>query len=125
MQAAKGRLWVPLLALTLAVAVAGAGAAGAARSDSELEIVNRASWDIYELYLSPVEDEEWGPDQLGGGVLESGASFLLYDIPCGDYDILLVDEDGDECTVEDVDLCGDSAEWVIDDEALLSCELGG
>lgn len=123
MQAAKVRLGAVLLAAMLAVAAA--GAAGAARSDSDLEFVNDSSWDIYEIYLAPSEDDEWGPDQLGDDVLESGESLTLTDIPCGDYDILLVDEDGDECTLEAVDLCGDSAEWVIDDEELLSCEFGG
>lgn len=122
MQAAKVRLSVLLLAVVFTIVVA--GGAAAARSDSDLEFVNRSSWDIYEIYLSPVEDDEWGPDQLADDVLESGESFLVYDIPCGDYDILLVDEDGDECTLDAVDLCGDSAEWVIDDEELLSCEFG-
>lgn len=122
MQAAKVRLGTLLLAAVLAVAAA--GVAGAARSDSDLELVNDSSWDIYEIYLAPSEDDEWGPDQLGEDVLESGESLTLTEIPCGDYDILLIDEDGDECTLEAVDLCGDSAEWVIDDEELLSCEFG-
>lgn len=114
-----------LLPLVLLLTVAAAGAAQAERrSESDVELVNRSDWDIYELYLSPVDDEEWGADQLGEEVIESGGSFLLYGIPCDDYDVLLVDEDGDECVLEAVDLCGDSEQWVITSKDLLACQWG-
>lgn len=112
-----------VLLVTLLAVLAG-GAADAARSDSEVTMVNRSSWDIYEIYLSPVEDDEWGDDLLEDDVLVSGDSVLIYDIPCGDYDILLVDEDADECILEGVGLCGDSEEWVIRDRQLLACQFG-
>ncbi|HEX2254591.1 MAG TPA: hypothetical protein VHQ65_15080 [Thermoanaerobaculia bacterium] len=114
--------WTVLAAVL--VAVSWTGVAGAARSDSDVTFVNKSSWDIYELYLSPSDDDEWGPDQLEEGVLESGGEFLLYSIPCDDYDVLLIDEDGDECILEEIDLCGDSEEWVITNKALLACEFG-
>jgi hypothetical protein len=110
-----------LVLLAMLVAV---GAAEAKRSDSDVTFVNRSSWDIYEIYLSAVDEDDWGPDQLEDGILESGGSFLLHGIPCDDYDVLLIDEDGDECVLEDVDLCGDSEQWAITDEDLLACEFG-
>lgn len=116
--------WGSVCVLTLLAMLVAAGAAEARRSDSDVTFVNRSSWDIYEIYLSAVDEDEWGPDQLEDGILESGASFLLHSIPCDDYDVLLIDEDGDECTLEGVDLCGDSEEWVITDEDLLACEFG-
>lgn len=116
--------WGSVCVLALLAMLVAAGAAEARRSDSDVTFVNRSSWDIYEIYLSAVDEEEWGPDQLEEGILESGASFLLHSIPCDDYDVLLIDEDGDECTLEDVDLCGDSEQWVITDEDLLACEFG-
>jgi len=116
--------WGSVCVLTLLAMLVAAGAAEARRSDSDVTFVNRSSWDIYEIYLSAVDEDEWGPDQLEEGILESGASFLLHSIPCDDYDVLLIDEDGDECVLEDVDLCGDSEEWVITDEDLLACEFG-
>lgn len=116
--------WSSVLGLTLLAMLIAAGAAEARKSDSEINFVNRSSWDIYELYISSVDEREWGPDQLEDGILESGDSFLLYDIPCDDYDLLLIDEDGDECVIEDVDLCGDSEEWVIRDKDLLACQFG-
>jgi hypothetical protein len=36
--------------------------------------------------------------------------------------VKLVDEDGDECVVEAVDVCGEDDEWLITDEDLLDCE---
>jgi hypothetical protein len=116
--------WSSVLVLTLLATLVAAGAAEARRSDSEVEFINRSSWDIYELYISASDEDEWGPDQLEDGILESGGSFLLHSIPCDDYDVLLIDEDGDECVLEKVDLCGDSEEWVITDKALLACEFG-
>lgn len=92
------------------------------RKSSTVTIVNRADWDIYELYLSPVGDDEWGPDQLGEDVIGKGDSFELHSIPCDDYDVMIVDEDGDECIIEEVDLCMDDEEWVIKNKDLLACQ---
>lgn len=94
-----------------------------ASSDAEVEIRNNSSWDIHELYINTAGDPDWGPDRLGEAVIESeGGIFTLTDIPCGAYDVLLVDEDGDQCAVGDVGLCGGKGEWVIEDEALLACQ---
>jgi hypothetical protein len=113
-----------VLVLTLLAMLVAASAAEARKSDSEVEFINRSSWDIYELYISASDEDEWGPDQLEDGILESGGSFLLHSIPCDDYDVLLIDEDGDECVLEEVDLCGDSEQWVITNKDLLACEFG-
>ena len=40
----------------------------------------------------------------------------------GDDDIKVVDEDGDECIIEAVDLCRDNSYWKITDKDLLECE---
>jgi len=90
--------------------------------DSVVVIENQSSWEIHQLYLSSTEDEEWGPDQLGSQIIESGGNFQLHGIPCDDYDVRLVDEDGDICIVGGVPLCGDDDAWVIDNDDLLSCQ---
>ena len=91
-------------------------------SNATVEIFNKSDWDIHHFFLSPTDEDEWGPDQLGDAVLESGASFELQDIPCDSYDVKVVDEDGDECVVPGVDICSGDQGWVIDNEDLLSCE---
>lgn len=100
-----------------------AGSVSAGKYDSVVTIQNDSSWDIHEMYLSSTEDEKWGPDQLGEHVIAGEESFKLHGIPCDDYDVKLVDEDGDECVVEGVSLCADSDAWVIDDEDLLTCQV--
>lgn len=95
---------------------------GIAEAQTSATLANASSWDIYELYLSPSHQSRWGPDQLGEYVLESGMSYTLSGMRCGDYDVKLVDEDGDECVVYEQYLCGDMGEWVLTDEELLECE---
>jgi hypothetical protein len=108
-----------IAALGLASGVAHAGA-----YDSAVTIRNDSLWAINQIYLSAVDVAEWGPDQLGRHVVGTGESFKLTGIPCDDYDVKLVDEDGDECVVGDVALCGDKNDtWVITDEDLLTCQV--
>ena len=68
------------------------------------------------------DDDQWGPDQLGEEVLAKGDSFTLTNIDCDEYDIKVVDEDGDECIIEAVSLCRDNSYWKITDKELLECE---
>ena len=107
---------VLLLVLTASVP------AFAAKKKATIKVVNQSKWEIHHLYLSSTTDHEWGPDQLGDEVIGSGETFTLSKIDCDDYDIRLVDEDGDECVVEEVNLCGDETVWKITDRVLLSCE---
>lgn len=83
---------------------------------------NNSKWDIHSLYLSPVNEEEWGPDQLGDNVvIGSKTTFTLTSIEPDKYDMKLVDEDGDECIVKGLKL-GTDTETVINDSNLLECQ---
>jgi hypothetical protein len=90
--------------------------------DSVVAIRNTSSWDIHQLYLSSTDSDDWGPDQLGDDVIGHRETFRLSGIPCDDYDVKLVDEDGDECVVGGVTLCADADAWVINDDDLLDCQ---
>lgn len=105
-----------VLALVLAVP------ALAAPKHATVKVINQSKWEIHHLYLSSSEDDQWGDDQLGEDVLAKGDSITLTDIECDTYDIKVVDEDGDECIIEEVDLCRDSSYWKITDKDLLECE---
>jgi hypothetical protein len=96
--------------------------AAAASSDAVVSIRNDSLWAIQELYLSSTDEDEWGPDQLGDNVLNTGDSFRLTGVPCDSYDVRVVDEDGDECILEDVGLCAAEDVWVVTDEDLLGCQ---
>jgi hypothetical protein len=115
----KSRAFVALafcLVVTMAISVSGAG------RKSDVTVVNQSAWDIHHLYLSAADENEWGPDQLGNDVIGTGDSFKIMGIPCDEYDVRLVDEDGDECMVFAVDICGSNEKWEITSGDLLECE---
>jgi hypothetical protein len=86
-------------------------------------IVNRSDWDIHGLFLSPTHKDTWGPDQLGDEVIKhGGGSYTIHSIPCGHYDIKVIDEDGDACVIEDVIMCKDHTHWDITNKELANCE---
>ncbi len=97
--------------------------AAAASKKATVNIVNKSKWDIHALYMSPADEDEWGPDQLGKHTITAGGgSFKLTDIPCDVWDVKVVDEDGDECVIESADVCKDSYEWKITNDELLKCQ---
>ncbi len=87
-----------------------------------VKIINQSKWELHHIYLSPSGDDNWGPDQLEDQVLAKGESLTLTNISCDQYDVKVVDEDGDECVIEQADLCGDNSYWKITDKELLDCE---
>jgi len=96
--------------------------ASSAEKKSNVTVVNKAAWDIHHFFLSPADQNEWGPDQLGDQVISTGDSFQLTGVPCDEFDVKLVDEDGDECMVFDVDICGSNERWEIESSDLLECQ---
>lgn len=92
-----------------------------AAKTSSVKVQNLSDWNINHMFLSPADEESWGPDWLGEDVLSKNDSMTLTDVPCGSYDIRVVDEDGDECIIAAVKLCNDVATWKITNKELLSC----
>ena len=92
------------------------------RRGASVKVINQSRWDIHHLYLSPTRSDDWGPDQLGDDTIDAGTSFTLHSIRCNRYDIKVVDEDGDECVIENVSLCNDNSYWKLTNKALLACE---
>ncbi len=88
---------------------------------SKVKLVNSSDWSLEEMYLSSTDNEEWGPDQLGHHVIKPGETFTLTNVPCGLWDVKLVDEDGDECVVESVEICK-SETWNVTSKDLLRCQ---
>ena len=108
--------------IAVAAIVACALSVPAFAEKATVKVINQSKWEIHHLYLSPASEEEWGPDQLEDEILTKGDQITLTSIPCDEYDIKVVDEDGDECVIEEVDLCGDHSYWKITDKDLLACE---
>lgn len=113
---------VAILVVVLCAFVAVPLLSSAQGRKASIKINNKTDWDIYHLYLSPTSSNKWGPDQLDNDVLESGSSFTLTDIPCGEYDIKVVDNDGDACVIDNIPMCQDNTTWDLTNKELLSCE---
>jgi hypothetical protein len=94
-------------------------AAGTASAQT-VRIVNYSDWNIEYLFLSYTGDWNWGPDQLGDGVLVAHGGWIDIAAPCAYYDLQLIDEDGDECVVDNIYFCNEVVEIGNDD--LLSCQ---
>lgn len=108
-------------ALTLGACVVTEG--GGDDGDSTLTVSNRSSYWIDQLHLAHVNNPSWGPDLVEGS-LAPGEDVIVYDIACGRYDVMVVDETGVECELSNLDLCFDDGHWVIDDITLDLCAFG-
>lgn len=106
----------------LAARAAAASQAATSSGGASITLRNRSNWAILSIYLSPVSQTSWGPDQLGANVLHTGETFTLTGVSCDHYDLKLVDEDRDECVLRDVDICHEDAGWTIDNDDLLTCQ---
>lgn len=117
------RTFLRILGLGVVVSLAASG--GAARAEgkhSKVTVVNESDWRLDQFFMSPADQDDWGADQLGDAVIATGQRFTLSDVPCDTWDLKVVDEDGDECVVEAVDLCRDNAVWKLTSKALLACQ---
>lgn len=88
--------------------------------DSTLTVSNRSSYWLDEIHLADVNDPSWGPDLVDGS-LAPGEDLTIFDIECGRYDVLVVDETGVECELANLDLCFDDGHWIVDDVTLDVC----
>jgi hypothetical protein len=67
---------------------------------TELQIINNSDRDIWYLYVSPTNSDEWGDDQLGEEVIPAGGSYTLTGLTDGTYDVQA--QDADETPIQTV-----------------------
>lgn len=93
---------------------------------ASVTVRNSSSWSIHYLYMSPSSVDSWGSDRLGSGttIPSGGGTYTLYGIACDTWDAKLVDEDGDECVIKGIRLCGENQTWSITNDNLLACQAG-
>ncbi len=103
---------VGCLALSIAACGGGGSSGPGVIEDSSLVVDNQSDFVIEELYLTPNYSGTWGPNLLRGDVLFPDENLTL-GVDCGFYDALVVDEDGVDCQLNDLDLCLNDAVWVI------------
>lgn len=94
---------------------------GAQTQTTTITIANNSSLEIRHVYLSPVNQDNWGPDQLDGTAINSGGSFTLNNISCDGASIKVISEDQNGCFLYNVVSCTNNAGWTITNEATPDC----
>ncbi len=89
------RLLLPLL---LAAALPAAHAQG-----GKLGLHNDTGKTITAVHVSPIDVDRYGPNLLRGAQLADGGNYTFPDLPNGLYDMRLVDSEGAECLLKDID----------------------
>ena len=90
-------------------------------ASTSVSVVNNSSRTIRNLYLSHVNTDDWGANQLNGATISSGQSFNLTVASWDQQQIKLIAEDQDGCFLSTVVSTGDSATWTINNDTARDC----
>jgi hypothetical protein len=88
-------------------------------SDATLTIHNHSDQMLVEIRLAE-RHEDWGPNLIPSP-LSPGEDLVIDDIPCGEYDVLVLDHNGIDCALRGLDLCAHDESWVIENVTLWTC----
>ena len=89
---------------------------------TSITIVNNSSREIRHVYLSPANQDNWGPDQISGSMIGSGGgSYTLSNVSCEQANIKVITEDHNGCFLYQVVACGQSSTWTITNDAAPDC----
>jgi hypothetical protein len=91
-----------------------------AQTQASVTIVNNSSWEIRHLYLSPANNDNWGPDQLNELVIRPGDSYTL-NVSCDQSQIKVITEDQDGCFLSNTVACTGNTVWTITNNATPNC----
>jgi len=107
---------------TLSITLFALTALSSARTaTTSVNIVNNSNKEIRNVYLSHVNLDDWGSNQLGDAIISPGQSFALNNVACDQQQVKVVAEDQDGCFLSTVISCGDSASWTITNDSARDC----
>jgi hypothetical protein len=115
-----------LVVLLLVVLVIGglpllACAFARSRPSVSVTIVNNSNWQFRHAYLSSVDGNDWGPDQLNGTEIAPGSSYTLSNIACEGAAVKVVIEDQKGCFLYKVVSCSENTTWTVTNNATPDC----
>jgi hypothetical protein len=122
---AKSKVWAVSLCMALFATMAISSAstrATAVNVATSVNIVNNSSREIRNVYLSSVNADNWGANQLGNSTIGPGQSFALNDVACDQQQVRVIGEDQDGCFLSTVITCGESATWTITNSTATDCD---
>ena len=85
-----------------------------------ISIVNNGGVEIRHLYLSPADNDNWGPDQLNQTAMSPGASRNL-EVSWAQSTVKLVAEDQDGCFLNTTVAATGSPVWTITSDTPRDC----
>jgi hypothetical protein len=85
-----------------------------------INITNDSQWEIRALYLSPADNDNWGPDQLNGAVISPGGTYTL-SISWDQPTVKIIAEDKDGCFLTNTVDATTNSEWTITDSSGRDC----
>jgi hypothetical protein len=92
-----------------------------AQPATSVNIVNNSNREIRNVYLSHVNVDDWGANQLGNATIGAGQSFTLNNVACDQQQIKVIGEDQDGCFISTVVTCGNSSTWTVTNDTARDC----
>jgi len=89
-------------------------------SSLTITVVNNSSREIRRLYLSPVDNDNWGPDQLDESSISPGATRTL-NVSWDQSTVKLVAEDQDGCFMYMTVQASGNPVWTITSDTTRNC----
>jgi hypothetical protein len=87
-------------------------AISACSANGDLTVTNSSDFTITEMHVTQTTNISWGPNLLAGDVLLPGEHTTVT-ASCDTYDVMLVDSTNVTCEIDNIDLCLNSANFVI------------
>ena len=117
-------LYKPCIRVLLLVTAISSLAALAPRSSAmptfTVTLVNQSSREIRRFYLSPVDNNNWGPDLLNESAINSGETRTLQ-VSWDQSNVKLIAEDQDGCFMNTTVEAAGNPVWTITNETSRNC----
>jgi len=103
------------------IAMFALAALSSARSiTTSVNIANNSNREIRNVYLSHVDADDWGANQLGDATIPAGQSMNL-NVACDQQQVKVIAEDSEGCFISTVLTCGSSTTWTITNNSARDC----
>jgi hypothetical protein len=83
-----------------------------------LRVENQSGFAITEIHVAPVGSTTWGANLISTTLTPSAT--LTVTFTCGTFDVLAIDQAGQQCILHNVDLCANNADFVIGSAACVT-----
>jgi hypothetical protein len=83
-----------------------------------LRVENQSSFAITEIHVAPVGSTTWGANLISATLAPSAT--LTVTFTCGTFDVLAIDQAGQQCILHNVDLCANNEDFVIGSAACVT-----